>query len=136
MSCDVWNLVYSGSAAQPAHHSQNSRAAQPAGYPHKGKAKDDKGNGSGNGKGMPKGKCGDGKSNSKGSGKIATATAKAYVKAWHMQKQKHGKRKGGNASSNSIDVRRAATPVDGDSSAALPADDLHNGQEKREAAYI
>ena len=128
MSCDVWNLVYFGSASQPAYHSQNSRAAQPAGYPHKGKAKDDKGNGRRNGKGMPKGKCGNGKSNSKGSGKIAKATAKAYVKAWHMQKQKHGKRKGGNSSSNSIDVRRAATPVDGDSSAARPADDLPHGK--------
>ena len=83
MSCDVWNLFSSGNAAQPAHHSQNSKAAQPAGGPHNGKAKDGKGKGNGNGKGMPKGKGGKGKS--KGNGKIAKATAKACVKAWHMQ---------------------------------------------------
>ena len=31
MSSDVWNLFSSGSAAQPAHHSQDSSAARPVG---------------------------------------------------------------------------------------------------------
>ena len=33
----------SGSAGQPAHHSENSSAARPAGGPHNGKGKDGKG---------------------------------------------------------------------------------------------
>ena len=135
MLSDACNLSSSGSAAPPAYHSQNSNAARPAGGSDNGKQQDGNGKDNGKAKGMPKGKGV--KVKSKDNGKIAPAKAKACVKAWHKQgqRQKHGNRKDskgkdgkGNASSTTIDLGGAATPVSEDSSAARPADDSHNGK--------
>ena len=135
MLSDACNLSSSGSAAPPAYHSQNSNAARLAGGSDNGKEQDGNGKDNGKAKGMPKGKGM--KVKSKDNGKIAPAKAKACVKAWHKQgqRQKHGNRKDskgkdgkGNASSTTIDLGGAVTPVSGDSSAARPADDSHNGK--------